>query len=429
MYDPNDIRGNEGGPFEHRRDDEWPSVRRENERRESENRPYEPREDVTPVYPQSNRTWPQPVPPRPRKKTNWLLPLLLGALLCLALGGLAGWQLGRDNSVQHVLPGQVNGKTGPTYKSGGMTREQVIAQARQSVVQINVQTPQGGGLGSGEIIDKQGHIVTNNHVVANGQSFQVVLFDGTKLPATLTGVDPDDDLAVVKINPPKRISPIAIGNSSNLQVGNDVLAIGNPLGITQTVTSGIISALGRTIPEGNGGGMIINAIQTDAAINPGNSGGALVDMQAHLIGIPTLVPLDPEFKTPANGVGFAIPVNRAKFIVPQLIQYGKVIHSGRPSIGATVATVDPQIAAQAGLSIDHGALIVSVTPNGPADQAGLRAGDVITQVNNTAIENTADLTDTLVRENPGSMVTLSIMRGSQQTRVKVKLGEMKFQSR
>lgn len=423
MYDPNDIKGGEGEPFEQRRDDEWPSARRE-----SENRPYEPPEGARPVYAQSNRVQPQPVPPRPRKGTNWLFPLLLGALLCLVVGGLAGWQIGRDNSMQKVPPGQVNGKNGPTYKSGGMTREQVIAQARQSVVQINVQTPQGGGLGSGQIIDKQGHIVTNDHVVANGQNFQVVLFDGTKLPATLTGADPNDDLAVVKINPPRRISPITMGNSSNLQVGNDVLAIGNPLGITQTVTSGIVSALGRTIPEGNGGGTIIDAIQTDAAINPGNSGGALVDMQGHLVGIPTLVPLDPEFKTPANGVGFAIPVNRVKFIVPQLIQHGKVIHSGRPSIGATVATVDPQIAAQAGLSIDHGALVVSVTPKGPADQAGLRAGDVIARVNNTTIDNTADLTDALVRENPGSTVTLGIMRGSQQIQVRVKLGEMKFQS-
>ncbi|MGH2480528.1 MAG: S1C family serine protease, partial [Ktedonobacteraceae bacterium] len=367
MHDPNDTRGNEGYPFEEHRDDEWPSTRRESERREHENWPSERREDARPVYAQSNVV--RPSPARPRKGSNWLIPLLIGALLCLGLGGLAGWQIGRGNAVQSVPTGRVPGNPGPTYKSGGMTREQVIAQARQSVVQINVLTSQGGGLGSGEIIDQQGHIVTNDHVVANGKKFQVVLFDGTTLPATLTGVDPDDDLAVVKINPPKRISPIAMGDSSKLQVGNDVLAIGNPLGITQTVTNGIVSALGRTIPEGSGGGTIIDAIQTDAAINPCNSGGALVDMQGHLVGIPTLVPLDPEFKTPANGVGFAIPSNRVKFIAPQLIQNGKVLHSGRPSIGATVATVDPQVAAQAGLSTDHGALVVAVTPNGPAQQA------------------------------------------------------------
>lgn len=413
MHDPNDTRENEEEPLGKRRDDEWPSERRDN---------------TKPVYSQSSMepTQRPSVPVRQNTRSNWLVPLLVGALLCLGLGGIAGWQIGKGNASQSVRTNPA-GNPGPTYKAGGMTREQVIAQARQSVVQINVQRGQGGGLGSGVIIDQQGDIVTNNHVIADGQNFQVVLFDGTALPAKLVGVDPSDDLAMVKINPPKHLSPMAIGDSSQLQVGNDALVIGNPLGITQTVTSGIISALGRTIPEGGGGGTIIDAIQTDAAINPGNSGGALVNMQNQLVGIPTLVPLDPEFKTPANGVGFAIPSNRVKFITPQLIKDGKVTHSGRPAIGATVASVDAQIAAQAGLSTDHGALVVSVTPGGSAEQAGLRAGDVITQVNNAAIQNTADLTDELIHEDPGTMVTLSVLRGSQQMQVKVKLGEMKFQ--
>ncbi len=414
MHDPNDTRENEEQPLGKRRDDEWPSERRES---------------TKPVYSQSSMEptqRPSSVPVRQNTRSNWLVPLLVGALLCLGLGGIAGWQIGKGNASQSVRT-TPSGNPGPTYKAGGMTREQVIAQARQSVVQINVQRGQGGGLGSGVIIDQQGDIVTNNHVIADGQNFQVVLFDGTALPAKLVGVDPFDDLAMVKINPPKHLSPMAIGDSSQLQVGNDALVIGNPLGITQTVTSGIISALGRTIPEGGGGGTIIDAIQTDAAINPGNSGGALVNMQNQLVGIPTLVPLDPEFKTPANGVGFAIPSNRVKFITPQLIKDGKVTHSGRPAIGATVASVDAQIATQAGLSTDHGALVVTVTPGGSAEQAGLRAGDVITQVNNAAIQNTADLTDELIHEDPGTMVTLGVLRGSQQMQVKVKLGEMKFQ--
>src|SRR2546421_2845627 len=174
---------------------------------------------------------------------------------------------------------------------------------------------------------------------------------------------------------------ISLGDSAKLRVGQDVLAIGNPLGITQTVTNGIISALNRTVSEGTT--IIPNAIQTDAPINPGNSGGALVDMQGNLVGIPTLVPLDPEFNSPANGVGFAIPSNRVKFIVPQLIDSGKVVHSGRASLGVKLIDIDPNIAAQNQLAVDHGALIVKVAPNSPAEQAGLKVGDIIAQIDNT----------------------------------------------
>ncbi len=215
-----------------------------------------------------------------------------------------------------------------------------------------------------------------------------------------------------------------IGDSSELQVGNSVLAIGNPLGITQTVTQGIISALGRTVNEGHGGGVIVDAVQTDAPINPGNSGGALVDTSGNLIGIPTLVAIDPEFKTPAYGVGFAIPSNRVKFIAPQLIQYGKVIHSGRAGLQAGVTTVDPLVASQLGLSIDHGVLIVSVTKNGAAANAGLRTGDVIVQINNQTINNVSDLSDALLSYDPGTTVNVNLVRGTQQQQVKMKLGEL-----
>ncbi|HET8843299.1 MAG TPA: trypsin-like peptidase domain-containing protein [Ktedonobacteraceae bacterium] len=364
------------------------------------------------------------MPPPPRKKgfSNLLPVLLLGALLCLGLGGVAGWQIGKGSASQTPLVGD----NSDTYRSGLPNRVQVIAQGRQAVVQINVTTGQGNSVGSGVIIDQQGDIVTNNHVISGGQKFQVVLFDGSVLSAQLVGADPPDDLAVIKITPPKRLYSMPIGDSSQLAVGDDVLAIGNPLGITQTVTGGIVSALGRTVPEGQGNAVIIDAVQTDAAINPGNSGGALVNMQGQLVGIPTLVPVDPEFKTPANGVGFAIPANRVKFIVPQLIQNGKITHSGRPAIGATVATVDSLVAEQAGLSVDQGALIVSVEANGPAATAGLKRGDVIVRVDNLTIENTTDLTDALVTKNPGDTVTLGIVRGDQQMQVRLKLGELKI---
>jgi S1-C subfamily serine protease len=346
------------------------------------------------------------------------LPLLLGALLCLVIGGLVGWGVGKSAA----LSGTSSGVTGET--GGGLTVEQVIAQDRQAVVQINVQKGQGNGVGSGVVIDQQGYIVTNNHVVNGGQRFSVALFDGTMLPAQLVGVDSADDLAVIKVTPARKIYSMPMGDSSRLQVGNPVLAIGNPLGITQTVTSGIVSALGRTVDEGQEGGTIVGAVQTDAAINPGNSGGALVDLRGNLVGIPTLVAIDPEFKTPANGVGFAIPSNRVKFIAPQLIKYGRVEHSGRSALGVSVATVDPLVAAQAGLSVDHGALIVRLTPGGPAEQAALRGGDVITRLNNTAINNISDLSDALVSYDPGTNVTVGIMRGAQSLQISVRLGEL-----
>lgn len=154
--------------------------------------------------------------------------------------------------------------------------------------------------------DNRGYIVTNNHVIEGAKQIQVELYDGMLLPAQLTGVDPPDDLAVIKITPPPHMAVATIGDSSQLKVAEYVMAIGNPLGITQTVTSGIVSALGRNVPAGPGVD-IIKAIQTDATINPGNSGGALVDLKGELIGVPTLTIINPTFNAPASGVGFAIP--------------------------------------------------------------------------------------------------------------------------
>ncbi len=185
--------------------------------------------------------------------------------------------------------------------------------------QVNVVTKSGTGLGSGVIIDQRGFIVTNNHVIDGAQRIQVLLYDDKELPTQLVGADPRDDLAVLKVTTSEiKLTVAPLGDSSKLRVGQEVLAIGNPLGITQTVTSGIVSALRRTVSN------IPDLIQTDAAINPGNSGGALIDLQGDLVGIPTLAPIDPEFKTPANGVGFAISSNRVKFILPQLVATGIV---------------------------------------------------------------------------------------------------------
>lgn len=362
--------------------------------------------------------------------------IALVALLAVVFGtGLfAGWQFGRTSTVTPASPGTSALQPGNTPVgnipplTGSNTqavREAVIAKVRPAVVEVNVTTPNGGAIGSGVIIDGRGYIVTNNHVVSGAQSIEVVLFDGTHLSAQLTGIDPADDLAVIKVTPPKNgLTVLPLGDSSKLTVGQDVLAIGNPLGITQTVTNGIISALNRSVSEGQGGATIPDAIQTDAPINPGNSGGALVDMQGNLIGIPTLTAIDPEFNTPASGVGFAIPSNRVATIVPQIIQNGRVTHTGRAALGVGVTSVDANVQAQDNLSVDHGALIVSLTPGGAAASAGLQVGDVIVQINNTAVTDTTSLSSALLAHNPGDTVAVHVYRGSQQLTINVKLGEL-----
>ena len=254
--------------------------------------------------------------------SHFVLALVL--ILVFGIGLFAGWTFGRESalpSTQQSTTGAPGGS--PATPSGedqvSLVREKALAKVRPSVVQVNVVLSQGTGIGSGVIIDKRGFIVTNNHVIAGAQRIEVVLLDGTKLTAQLVGTDPASDLAVLKITSPTTLTVATFGDSSKLHVGHDVLVIGNPLGITQTVTHGIISALNRRVSEGQGGAIIPDAIQTDAPINPGNSGGAMVDVQGNLIGIPTLAAIDPEFHTPANGVGFAIPSNHVQRTVSQII--------------------------------------------------------------------------------------------------------------
>ena len=373
--------------------------------------PQEQQPPYDPSYPTSDHGY-----------KKWTTRALIGAIIAaLLLGGIGGWIIKSSNSTGDTNMTGLGGRNAPVT-----TAEKVADKFLTSVVQINVQQEQNNGLGSGVIIDKRGYIVTNNHVIKDAQKLQVVLYNGTALDAQLVGTDPPDDLAVVHINPPSNMTVASIGDSSKLRVGQPVLAIGNPLGITQTVTSGIVSAR-RTVPEGQGSNtVIINAVQTDAAINPGNSGGALVDMNGQLIGIPTLVPIDPTFNTPAAGVGFAIPSNRAMFISKQLITDGKVMHSGRADLGARVITVDSFIASQDHLSVNQGALVVNVSPGSSAQQAGLKAGDVITQVDGQALNSAESLVDILTQKEPGDTVTLKIARGTQQMNVKVKLGELQI---
>ena len=398
-----------------------------------------PYEDQGFTYPQAPIQQPMSPPRRPTPKrqsrglrTGAIIALTIVILAVFGVGLFAGWQFGQSSTFV-INKGETlqQGTTGSQATVPALTgsniqtvQEAVIAKIKPAVVQINVTTAQGAGIGSGVIIDKRGYIVTNNHVVTGAQEVDVVLSNGTvQKNAQVVGTDPTDDLAVVKINPPDNIVVAPLGDSSKLAVGEDVLAIGNPLGNTQTVTKGIVSALGRTVTE-DAGATLPNVIQTDAPINPGNSGGALVDLQGNLIGIPTLAAIDPEFKTPASGVGFAIPSNRVSFIVPQIIQSGKVTHTGRAGLNIQAASVDPMVQAQLGLAIDHGALIRSVTSGGAAAKAGLQAGDVIVQIDNQEVDDSATLSDILVNKNPGDTVSVKIYRGNQQMAINVTLGEL-----
>jgi S1-C subfamily serine protease len=359
---------------------------------------------------------------RLRTGTIFLLTLLLIGVF--GVGLFAGWQfsavdfstvfrVGTDKVPLRVAPAQ-SAFSGENIET---IREAVIAKVRPAIVQVNVLTQTGKALGSGVVIDQRGYIVTNNHVVAGARQIQVKLSDGTLLAATVMGATRDDDLAVLKVTAPKAKLIVArLGDSAQLQVGQEVLAVGNPLGITQTVTSGIVSALGRTV------GALRDTVQTDAEINPGNSGGALIDLQGEVIGIPTATAVDPEFKKPASGVGFAIPSNRVQFIVPQLIAHGKVINTGRAVLGINVVSIDPVAITQKLLPVDHGALVVNVLANSAAAKAGMKVGDIIVGIGSKTIDNASALTEALISNKPGDIVTVQMYRGQQQVKLDVKLG-------
>jgi len=293
------------------------------------------------------------------------------------------------------------------------------------------------GAGSGSIIDGSGHILTNNHVIQDSSKLEVTLSDGSKWPAKLIGADPDNDMAVIKIDAPReKLTVLSMGDSSGLKVGQKVLAIGNPFGLGQTLTTGIISSLGRSIRSGEGN-LIENIIQTDAAINPGNSGGPLLDSTGNIIGINTAI-ISP---TGASvGIGFAVPVNTAKRIVPELIAKGFVSY---PWIGVSVYPLIPEFSRFLKLKAERGAVISEVVRGGPADKAGLRGGDqrvqvgnsvipvggdVIVQFNGKKVLSSDDLIQLIHNQRPGDTVNLTILRKGRIFLIPVTLEE-KPQSR
>jgi Do/DeqQ family serine protease len=269
--------------------------------------------------------------------------------------------------------------------------------------------------GSGVIVDAaQGYVLTNSHVTENGNSIEVTTKDNRKFKARLIGRDPETDIAVLQISG-SNLTAVAMGDSDRLQVGDFVLAVGNPFGLGQTVTSGIVSALGRS---GLGIEGYEDFIQTDASINPGNSGGPLVDLQGRIVGINTAI------VAPSGGnvgIGFAVPINMARQVMDQLVNYGEI---KRGRIGVAMQDLTPDIAQALGTTRSEGAVIARVEPGSPAERAGLRTNDLIVAVNGAAIRNGSELRNKVVVARIGDAVDLTIVRGSSEHTVTVRIDQL-----
>jgi putative serine protease PepD len=331
---------------------------------------------------------------------RWALP----GVVVLTLGTAACASNGSNPST----PAR-NGNSGPVPLQDSY--EQVVRNVLPSVVQISV----GDSTGSGVIYDSKGDIVTNAHVVGDATKVEVLPASGAgSLTADVIGKFVPDDLAVIRVTKDAdKLKAATFGNSDSASIGEIVLAMGNPLGLTDSVTQGIVSATGRTVSDGgsSGGPLIGSAIQTSAAINPGNSGGALVNLQDQVIGIPTLAARLPDASGAAPGIGFAIPSDTVRNIATQLIDTGKVTNSGRATLGI-VAQTSANAQGQ-----DAGVAVVDVTKGGPAAKAGVRPGDIILAINNESTTSVTALESVLATMKPGTTVTLHLKRnGSTSTR-------------
>ena len=292
------------------------------------------------------------------------------------------------------------------------------------------------GQGSGFILDKQGHILTNNHVIDNAQSVEVTLSNRRKYKATVINIDRNHDLALLQIHDVPDLQPAVLSDSTNLVVGQRVYAIGNPFGFSGTMTRGIVSAIRSVaMPSGN---KIEDAIQTDASVNPGNSGGPLLNSRGEVIGITTLIASNPNGGAEQSaGIGFAIPINTAKSVLNDFEKYG---HARRPSLDIVTFPIGPDIAEQIGLPADYGILIERVLPDGAAAHAGLRGGnqiayngnqqvmlggDLIVAFDGQGITTPQDLSNAMNAHHAGDVITLTVFRGRQRLSIKVTLGDAK----
>lgn len=322
-----------------------------------------------------------------------------GVTATIVTAGQSGPSSARDSEVTNALdePGATRSEPAP---DGSI--EAAAQAALDSVVSIQVSTPRRTSSGSGSVLSSDGLVLTNQHVVADAQQpgarMTVLLNDGTTHPAEYVAGHGPSDIAVIRVNDVNDLRPISLGDSSKVSVGQEVVAVGSPLGLTSTVTSGIVSALNRPVAVGGegGGSTVIDAIQTDAAINPGNSGGALVDLAGNLIGVPSVIASNGTGEEAGSiGLGFAIPVNQARRIADELIEQGSV---QMPAINAAIDT----------RSQLPGALVGDVTPGGAADRGGLRPGDLVVKVDDRRVDSGIALIAAIRSRAVGDTVTLTV---------------------
>ncbi|WP_165242021.1 S1C family serine protease [Corynebacterium lizhenjunii] len=375
---------------------------------------------------QASQGWNQPrtgeAPPAParsaRLSTGAVAGLLVGALLAGTAGGYVGSQLGAGradtSTVNEVLRQPISQESAPVVDG---SIETVAAKVLPAVVAIQVASERAVASGSGSVISPDGYVLTNHHVVAGarGGQIQVTMNDGSKHPADLVASDANTDVGVIKIRDVENLPYLDFADSSALRVGQGVVAVGSPLGLNATVTSGIVSALNRPVRASQGGGesSLIDAIQTDAAVNPGNSGGPLVDMEGNLVGMNSMIAslsATGGQESGSIGLGFAIPSTFAKRMADQLINTGQVKH---PMLGVQVSPRE----------MVDGALIRAVEPGSPADAAGLREGDIITRVDERQIDSADSLIAATRSQEFGATVTLEVVRedNSQPRQVEVTL--------
>ncbi len=413
----------------------------------TESQHHTPHEELQHTRPQPSYSYPQqPLPPvayeravpmgdqSPPRRRAFVASVLAVSLLvggAAGVGGAAAWSAFQDDD---TAPASAPRSTSqavdtPAAQSGDGSVEQVAQRLLPSVVKIDVTGPAGTGSGSGFVVSSDGQIVTNNHVVevAGDDGELLVSFDdGSHAKATIVGTDPLTDTAVIQAEDVSGLTPVTIGSSGSLKVGQSVVAIGSPFGLDATVTTGIVSALKRPVnvgSDGNGNSTVYPAIQTDAAINPGNSGGPLVDMNGNVVGINASIRTtgqglggDPG----SIGLGFAIPIDEVMPVIEQM-EKGETPTHARLGISVQNAAVPPSGPGDEGVVVEDGARISEVGDGSAAEEAGLRGGDVITKIDETLITDADSLVATIRSYRPGDEVTVTYTRDGGEKTVKLTL--------
>jgi putative serine protease PepD len=376
---------------------------------------------------------PQPAPKKGSGRGGLIAAVLVAALVAGGIGGGLGYTLAKNNDDMGSTTVSASSDGGATQvKRAAGTIAAVANKALPSTVTIEAESTSGeGGTGTGFVFDTQGHIITNNHVVADaldGGKLTATFPDGKKYDAEVVGHAQGYDVAVIKLkNPPSDLKPLALGNSDNVAVGDETIAIGAPFGLSNTVTTGIISAKNRPVASSDGSSTskasYMSALQTDASINPGNSGGPLMDASGAVIGINSAIQsassgsLGSTGQSGSIGLGFAIPINQAKYVAQQLIKTGKPVYA---KIGASVSLEDSTGGAQITDSGSGGA--AAVESGGPAEKAGLKSGDVITKLDNSVIDSGPTLIGEIWTHKPGDKVEVTYKRGGSEHTVTLTLG-------